>query len=86
MQNGNYYSIIEAISDLQARGFTLDFSLIGKRLLCAQQQRYLKTEEFKVREMYRFRAGRSRHRATIVYALESNCQPLKGILLRSWRR
>jgi hypothetical protein len=80
----NYCNIIEAISDSQVRGFTFDFSLIGKRLLCAQEQRYMEIEELEVREIYRFSTKRAPDDATIIYSLESNCQPMKGILL--WSR
>jgi hypothetical protein len=86
MRKNDHFNIIDTISDLQARGFFLDFCLIGNRLLCAQQQRYLKAEEFEVREIYRFRVERSRHTETIVYALESHSRPLKGILLHSSER
>ncbi len=48
----NYYNIIDAISDLQARGFFLDFNLIGNKLLCAQEKCYLGAEEFEVLEIY----------------------------------
>jgi hypothetical protein len=86
MRKNDHRNIVDAISDLQARGFFLDFSLIGTRLLCAQQQRYLKAEEFEVREMYLFREKESSQRETIVLALESGSLPLKGILLKSGRR
>jgi hypothetical protein len=83
MRKNNHYNVIDAIADLQAKGFFLDFSLIGNKMLCAQQQCYLKPEEFEVREMYRFGTDSSLPAETIVYALESICRPLKGILLTS---
>jgi len=86
MRKNNYCTIIEAISDLQARGFFLDFCLIGNKLLCAQEQRYLGTEEFDVLEMYSFYAGGLTRNETVVYAIESLFRPLKGILLKSGNR
>ncbi len=83
MRIENNYGIIDAISGLQARGFFLDFSLMGEKMLCAQQQCYLNAEEFEVREMYRFRTDSSLDTETIVYGLECISRPLKGILLRS---
>jgi hypothetical protein len=82
MGNYNYYHIIVAISDLQARGFSLDFTLIGNKLLCAQEKCYLRADEFVVLEMHRF-VGSLAWDGTIVYAIESLVQPLKGILLYS---
>jgi hypothetical protein len=79
----NYCNIVEGITDLQARGFSLDFSLIGNKLLCAQEQCYLGAGEFDVLENHRFDAdGRARDEI-IVYAIESLSRSLKGILLSS---
>jgi len=83
MRKNNYFTIIEAISDLQARGFLLDFCLIGNKLLCAQEKCYLGAEEFDVLEMYCFPAGSFARDETVVYAIESLSRPLKGILLNS---
>jgi hypothetical protein len=79
----NYYTIIDAISDLQARGFFLDFSLVGNKLLCAQEKCYLGAEEFEVLEMYSFQVSGPTGDETVVYAIESLSRPLKGILVNS---
>jgi hypothetical protein len=81
MRQYNYYTIIDAISDLQARGFFLDFSIIGNKLLCAQEKCYLGAEEFDVLEMYSFHVDCPGRADTIVYAIESLSRSLKGILL-----
>jgi hypothetical protein len=81
MRKNNYCTIIEAISDLQARGFFLDFSLIGNQLLCAQEKCYLGAEEFEVLEMYRFHPRGPGRDETVVYAIECLSLPFKGILL-----
>jgi hypothetical protein len=39
------------------------------------------SDRFQVREMYRLRIDNSIYKETIVYALESACRPLKGLLL-----
>jgi hypothetical protein len=79
----NYFTVIDAISDLQARGFFLDFSIIGNQLLCAQEQCYLRADEVVVLEMYRFRSEGNLRDETEVYGIESVGQSLKGILLNS---
>jgi len=86
MNKNNYYTIIDAISDLQARGFTLDFSLVRSKLFYVQEQRYLEAEEFDVVEMYHFHAGRPSRGKTDVFAIESLIRPLKGILLYSFNQ
>ena len=79
----NYYNNIDAISDLQARGFFLDFSLIGNKLLCAQEKCYMGAEEFEVLEIYSFHTCGTTCHETVIYAIESLSRPLKGILLNS---
>jgi hypothetical protein len=83
MQKKNYHTIIDAISDLQERGFFLDFSLIGNQLFCAQEKCYFGAEEFDVLEMYTFHIDGHTRDETVVYAIESFSRPLKGILLNS---
>jgi hypothetical protein len=46
MGKNSYCTIIEAISDLQGRGFYFDFSLIENKLFRAQEQRHLEADEF----------------------------------------
>ena len=81
MIKNNHCAIINVISDLQARGFTLDFSVIRSKLFCAQEQCYLEPEEFATVEMYRYQSSSRSHNLTDVYAIESLTRPLKGILL-----
>jgi hypothetical protein len=81
MRKNNYCSIVDAISDLQTRGFWLDFSLIGNKLLCAQEKCYLGADDFDVLEMYCFHSGGLTRNETVVYAIESLSRRLKGILL-----
>jgi hypothetical protein len=85
MRKNKYYSIIDAIVDLQERGFFLDFSLVDNKLLCCQEKFFLAAEEFDVLEMYRFHAGHtsSVREETIVYAIESLSGSFRGILLNS---
>ena len=86
MYRNNYYSVVSAISDLQARGFLLDFSLIDNKLFCAQEQCYVGAEEFEVLEIHRFYdVGRTRTE-TVVFAIETFSQGLRGILLNSCYR
>ena len=85
MRKNNYFSIIDAIVDLQERGFFLDFSLVDNKLLCCQEKCFLAAEEFDVLEMYRFHESHnsSVREETVVYAIESLNRSFKGILLNS---
>jgi hypothetical protein len=81
MNKDNYITISDAISDLQARGFLWDFSVVGNKLLCAQEKCYVGAEDFDVLEMYWFPGSGSGSNEIIVYAIELLSRPLKGILL-----
>jgi hypothetical protein len=81
MCRNNYYNVVDAISDLQARGFLLDFSLINNELFCVQEQCYLGAEEFDVLEIHRFSGVGATHTQTIVFVIETLSRSLKGILL-----
>jgi hypothetical protein len=80
MLPGKYNTVVEAISDLQARGFTVDFTIIDDRLFCAQEKCYIRAEEFVVLETYDFHCG-SHKKKKILYVIESPF--LRGILLYS---
>lgn len=83
MQKNQYHTVIDAISGLQARGFFLDFSLIGNKLFCAQEKCYFRAGEFDVLEMYSFCVDGVACAETVVYAIESFPWSLKGILLNT---
>jgi hypothetical protein len=83
MHKYNYYTIVDAIMDLQERGFIFDFSLISSKLFFAQEQCYLEPKEFDVLEKYHFYPRGHTRQWTDVYAIESTTRPLKGILLNS---
>ncbi|HTR31864.1 MAG TPA: hypothetical protein VMH27_21475 [Puia sp.] len=78
-----YFTIVDVVANLQARGFILDFSIIGGKLYCIQEQCYLEPEEFDVLEMHCFHQFVPVSNQTDVYAIEFHSRSLKGILLNS---
>jgi hypothetical protein len=83
MYKNRYNTIVDAISDLEAKGFSLDFTIVDDKLLCAQEKCYIGADEFDVLEMHSFH-GRSRDvDVTVVYAIESFFQMFRGVLLCS---
>jgi hypothetical protein len=83
MHKNRYDTVVAAISDLQARGFFLDFTIVGDKLLCAQEKCYVGADEFDVLEKYSFYAGGQNANVTVVYAIESFFQAFRGVLLCS---
>ncbi|MEP6465874.1 MAG: hypothetical protein ABJB05_06195 [Parafilimonas sp.] len=81
MFNTNYYTmIVDTIIDLQDRGFTSDFSLLGSRLFCAQMKCFFNSDQFDVIEVHSFESEQSNKEETIVYAIECFANAVKGIL------
>jgi hypothetical protein len=81
MQQTGYSGIINAIVDLQTRGFSFDFSLVGNKLLCAQQKFFLRDEEFDILEMHHFQMEDHGRRETVIYGIESPQHGIRGIML-----
>lgn len=75
-------TIVDAIVDLQTRGYMLDFSLFHNKLFCAQQKCFFGLEDIDVLEKYSFQTGEAPGKKTIVYGIESLSFGLKGILLK----
>jgi hypothetical protein len=80
MYQTSYLSILDAIVDLQTRGYFFDFNMIGNKLLCSQQKIFLRSEDFDILEMYSF-PHEDAWQETVVYGIESQQYHIKGILL-----
>ncbi|MBS1598340.1 MAG: hypothetical protein JST75_08940 [Bacteroidetes bacterium] len=80
MYHNNYFTAVDAIIDLQSRGYVYDFSESRETLLCAQQKIFLKRHEFVVTETYHF-YGEEPSTHYIISAIEATNYFLKGILL-----
>ena len=77
-----YRTIVDAIVDLQVRGYLFDFSLLRNRLFCVQQKCCFRLEDFDVLEKYSFQTDDFPGKKTIVYGIELLSYGLKGILLK----
>jgi hypothetical protein len=79
-----FYAMIEnAIADLHRRGFTSSFTLLGKRLFCAQTQSFFNGNQFDIVEVHSFEEDYPDSGQTIVYAIECISNAIKGILFQS---
>ena len=85
MHQIGYSSLIDAIVDLQTRGYSFDFSVVGNQLLCAQRKTYVKDEEFDILEVHHFLLDEQERKETVVYGIEASSLGLKGILLNNVR-
>ncbi len=79
----NYDTMVEALSGLKARGYTLDFNLTETRLECPGEGLKLDPQEFEISEVHRFEGDSNPADMSVVYAIESN-QGHKGSLVAAF--
>src|ERR1700753_790388 len=73
-------AIVDAIVDLQNRGYSSDFIVMDKQLFCAQQKIFLHQDEFDIAEVHSIHHNNSRNE-TVLFGIESEQHAIKGILL-----
>lgn len=79
----NYDTVSEAIKDLKARGFTLDFNLQTNALQCFNPVMHLSPQDFEILEIYRFEGNTDPDDEAIVYAIESK-DGAKGVFVNGY--
>jgi hypothetical protein len=79
----NYDTVTEAMADLKARGFELDFNLKETQLECTQLGRKLAPEEFEITEFYRFEGNTDPGDEMVVFAIQSK-DGHKGVLVNAF--
>ena len=80
----NYETLTEAISDLNKRGYTLNFNLNDDCIECAEPNIRLHPEEFEIDEIHRFQQMSDVDDETILYAISSPKHGLKGLLVNAF--
>ncbi|MFT4031714.1 MAG: phosphoribosylpyrophosphate synthetase [Siphonobacter sp.] len=78
-----YTTETEAINDLQARGYTENFSVENGALSLAALGMVVHPEDFEVVEAYRFEGLTDPGDMSVIYAIESN-GGYKGILVMAY--
>jgi hypothetical protein len=76
-----YETMSMAISELKARGYTLDFNLEENCIICNEEKFH--PEDFEINEVYRFEGYTDPADEAVVYAIESKTG-LKGILINAY--
>jgi len=80
----NYDTVSEAINGLAERGYTLDFSLRNDHIFCNDQGVQLRPDDFVIDEVYRFEGYTNPDDESIVYAISSTDNRLKGTLVNAY--
>ena len=66
-----YESLVDALEDLKARGFTTDFKLNFDTIECTRAGVNLSPAHFEIVEYYRFEADTSPDESSVLYAIQS---------------
>ncbi|QNA45903.1 hypothetical protein [Lacibacter sediminis] len=79
-----YYTVKDAVCDLHEKGFTHDFQISGNDLLWVQQQCFVRTGDFSIKEYHQFRDRSEKGAGIIVFGVVALYHNVKGILIRHY--
>jgi hypothetical protein len=80
----SYASLLEAINGLRADGYIEDFNLRQDCIECRDGDYKLFCDEFEVDKYYRFDVNSDPSDQSIVYAISSRKDNLKGVLVNAY--
>jgi hypothetical protein len=76
----SYDTVTEAVNDLKARGFNINFNLAFDKLICLEDNLCLNPNEFEIVEVHRFEGATDPADEDVVYAVESKDEKIKGVV------
>jgi hypothetical protein len=79
-----YDTLSEAVNDLKKRGFNHDFIELKEKLYCTGNNCNFNPEEFEIVEFYRFEGISDPEDNSILYAVKSNDNKTKGIIIDAY--
>lgn len=79
-----YTTLSEAINDLAKRGYTANFNISSDCIECAENDLALRPDEFEIDEVYRFQEMSDLDNESILYAISSPGNNLKGLLVNAY--
>lgn len=80
----HYDTLLDAVNDLKKRGFTYDFMAQKDKLFCSKKQCDFNPEEFEIVEFYRFEGISDPEDNSIIYAISSDKNNIKGTLVNAF--
>lgn len=86
MKRKSYDTVTEAMTDLKKLGYTIDFSILTDKecLVCHLTASELSPDDFEIDHFYRFEGDSDPGDQMIVYAISSNKNNLKGIVVNAY--
>lgn len=82
MENLNFDTLVEAINGMKSRGYTEDFNLESKNLVCGATS--LGKDDFTVDYLFRFEGDSNPDDEAILYAISDKNSNVKGVLTTSY--
>jgi hypothetical protein len=79
-----YVTLSETMNELRKEGYLEDFNLKQNCLECRNGQFKVFADEFKVDKYYRFEGESNPSDSSILYAISSDKQELKGVLVNAY--
>jgi hypothetical protein len=80
----NFESMVDAIEDLNKRGFTADLSMDEDTINSKKDNIEMYADEFEIAEFYRFEGATNPSDMSIVYGIISDKHNLKGVLVNAY--
>lgn len=74
----SYDTVTDALKDLKARGYQVDFNIAFDKIVCSKNETVLNPHEFEIVEVYRFEGDTNPDDEDVVYAIESKDGKVKG--------
>ena len=79
-----YITLSEAVNELTKKGYTYNFNLQRDCIKCVENNMQLQPDEFEIDEVYRFQEMSDVDNESILYAISSTKNNLKGILVNAY--
>jgi len=80
----SYDTLSEALNNLKCRGFTIDFNIEFDKIKCSSSGKILSPAEFEIVEHYRFEGDTNPSDESVVYAIRSKDNSIKGVLVSAY--
>ncbi len=80
----NYETLIDATNDLYKRGYTANLSLEGDTIDDKDKHIQMSADDFEIDEFHRFEGQSNPSDMSIVYAINSPKNNLKGVLVNAY--
>jgi hypothetical protein len=79
-----YENLVDATNDLIKRGYTANLSLEGDTIDDKEKGIHMGADDFEIDEFYRFEGASNPSDTSIVYAINSPKNSLKGVLVNAY--